>query len=108
MPVIVENLILHQGEDFSKTFIIKNSDKSLVDISSYSAYGYMAKYPESEDKIQFTVGITTSVSEIKISIANTITETIQHGRHYYNLFTISNNLIKKEREGEILVQPSIL
>lgn len=108
MSVIVENLVLHQGEDFSKTFTIQNSDKSLVDISSYSAYGFMAKFPESETKVEFTVGIVTASSQINISVANTITETINHGRHYYNLFTVSNNIIKKEREGEILVQPSVL
>lgn len=108
MSVIVENLILHQGEDFSKNFTIKNLDKSLVDISSYSAYGYMAKYPESEEKVEFTVGIVTTSSQINISIANTITQSIPHGRHYYNLFAQSNQLIKKEREGEILVRPSVL
>lgn len=108
MSVIVENLTLHQGEDFSKTFTLTKPDKSLVDISSYTAYGYMAKYPESQDKVQFTVGIVTETSQINISIANTITETIVSGRHYYNLFTVSNDIIKKQREGEILVSPSVL
>jgi hypothetical protein len=108
MSVLAENLVLHQGEDFSNNFIIRNPDKSLVDISSYSAYGYMAKFPESKEKIEFNVGIITSTSEIKISIASTITGKIPHGRHYYNLFTVSNNITKKEREGELLVQPSVL
>lgn len=109
MSVIVENFTLHKGEDWSKEFTIKNSDKTLTDISSYtSPFAYIAKYAESENKTELTVGIVTSESKLKISLANTITETLDSGRNYYNVFVNTGLQVIKIREGEIIVKDSIL
>lgn len=107
MSVIVENFVIHKGEDFSREFTERNIDKSLVNISSYDVSAYIAKYPESENITEFTVGITTATSKIKISLASTVTETLDSGRNYYNVFAISNSVKKKIREGEVLVRDSI-
>lgn len=107
--VIAENLLMQQGEDFSKSFILKNSDKTLVNISSYTASAYMAKYAGDATKYTFVVGITTNTSTINISMANTITSTLDAGRYYYNVFTIDGNSKKtKQREGSIIVNASVL
>lgn len=108
MSVIVENLVIHKGEDFLKTFTITNPDKSLIDISDASAEAFMAKFPEAVEKFSFTVGIITATSQIQISLASSITQNLTSGRNYYNLFIERNNTIKKEREGEILVKDSVL
>lgn len=42
--VIAENFTIQQGEDFTRDFILKNPDNSLVGISSYTASRYLAKY----------------------------------------------------------------
>lgn len=107
--VIAENLTLQQGESFEYSFVLKNPDNSLVGISSYTASSFMAKYAGDITKYPFTVGITTSTSTIKISMASTVTSTLDSGRYYYNLFTVDGDSKKrKQREGFILVNGSVL
>ncbi len=107
--VIAENFIIQQGEDFSRDFILKNPDNSLVGVSSYTASAYMAKYAGDSVKYAFVTGITTSTSTIKISMASTVTATLDAGRYYYNVFTVDGSSKKvKQREGNILVNASVL
>jgi hypothetical protein len=107
--VIAENFVIQQGEDFTRDFVLKNSDQSLVGISSYTASAYMAKYAGDATTYPFTVGIITSTSTIRISMSSTITSTLDAGRHYYNVFTVNGSLVKtKQREGSIIVNASVL
>jgi hypothetical protein len=109
MAVIAENFVLQQGEDFSRDFVLKNPDKSLVDISSYTASAFLAKYARDSTTFPFAVGITTNTSTIRISMASTITSTLDDGRYYYNVFTVDGSSVKqKQREGSIIVNSSIL
>jgi hypothetical protein len=107
--VIAENFTIQQGEDFTRDFILKNPDNSLVGISSYTASGYLAKYAGDVTTYAFTVGITTSTSTIRISMASTITATLNAGRYYYNVLTVDGSSKKiKQREGSIIVNASVL
>jgi hypothetical protein len=107
--VIAENFTIQQGEDFSRDFILTNPDKSLIGISSYTASAYMAKYAGDATTYTFTTGITTSTSTISISMASTITSTLDAGRYYYNVFTVDGSSKKvKQREGNIIVNASVL
>jgi len=109
MSVIAENFTIQQGETFSKDFILTNPDKSLVGISSYTSTGFLAKYAGDSTTYAFTVGITTSTSTIRISLASTITATLDSGRYYYNVFTVDGSSVKqKQREGNVLVNASVL
>ena len=109
MSVIAENFIIQQGETFSKDFILKNADKSLVGISSYTSTAFLAKYAGDTTTYAFTGGITTSTSTIRISLASTITATLDAGRYYYNVFTVDGSSVKqKQREGNVLVNASVL
>ncbi len=109
MAVQAENFIIQQGESFSKDFILKNPDQSLVGISSYTSTAFLAKYAGDTTTYAFTVGITTSTSTIRISLASTITATLDSGRYYYNVFTVNGDSIKeKQREGNVLVNASVL
>jgi hypothetical protein len=109
MSVIAENFIIQQGEDFSKDFVLRNPDKSLVGVSSYTSSAYMAKYAEDTKTYPFVSGITTSTSTIRISMASTITATLDPGRYYYNIFTVDgSSKKKKQREGSIIVNGSVL
>ena len=109
MSVIAENFTIQQGETFSKDFILKNPDNSLVGISSYTSTGFLAKYAGDTTTYAFTVGITTSTSTIRISLASTITATLDAGRYYYNVFTVDGGSVKqKQREGNVLVNASVL
>ena len=109
MSVIAENFTIQQGETFSKDFILTNPDKSLVGISSYTSTAFLAKYAGDSTTYPFTVGITTSTSTIRISLASTITATLDSGRYYYNVFTVDGSSVKeKQREGNVLVNASVL
>ena len=109
MSVIAENFTIQQGETFSKDFILKNPDSSLVGISSYTSTAFLAKYAGDTTTYAFTVGITTSTSTIRISMASTITATLDSGRYYYNVFTVNGSSVKeKQREGNVLVNASVL
>ena len=109
MSVIAENFTIQQGETFSKDFILTNPDKSLVGISSYTSTAFLAKYAGDSTTYPFTVGITTSTSTIRISLASTITATLDSGRYYYNVFTVNGSSVKqKQREGNVLVNASVL
>jgi hypothetical protein len=109
MSVIAENFTIQQGETFSKDFILTNPDKSLVGISSFTSTGFLAKYAGDSTTYAFTVGITTSTSTIRISLASTITATLDSGRYYYNVFTVNGSSVKqKQREGNVLVNASVL
>ena len=109
MSVQAENFTIQQGETFSKDFILKNPDSSLVGISSYTSTGFLAKYAGDSTTYAFTVGITTSSSTIRISMANTVTAALDSGRYYYNVFTVDGSSQKvKQREGSIIVNASVL
>jgi hypothetical protein len=109
MTVIAENFIIQQGEDFSKDFVLTNQDKSLVGVSSYTSSAFLAKYAGDATTYPFTVGIITSTSTIRISMASTVTATLDAGRYYYNVFTVDGSSVKqKQREGNILVNASVL
>jgi len=109
MSVIAENFTIQQGETFSKDFILKNPDQSLVGISSYTASAFLAKYAGDTTTYPFTTGITTSTSTIRISMASTITASLDSGRYYYNVFTVNGSSVKeKQREGNIIVNASVL
>ena len=109
MSVIAENFTIQQGETFTKDFILTNPDKSLVGISSYTSTAFLAKYAGDSTTYPFIVGITTSTSTIRISLASTITATLDAGRYYYNVFTVNGSSVKqKQREGNVLVNASVL
>jgi hypothetical protein len=109
MSVIAENFTIQQGETFTKDFILTNPDKSLVGISSYTSTAFLAKYAGDSTTYPFIVGITTSTSTIRISMASTITATLDSGRYYYHVFTVDGSSVKtKQREGNVLVNASVL
>ena len=109
MAVQAENFTIQQGETFTKDFVLKNADNSLVGISSYTSTAFLAKYAGDSTTYPFTVGLTTSTSTIRISMASTTTATLDAGRYYYNVFTVDASSVKqKQREGNVLVNASVL
>ena len=99
--VIAENFVIQQGEDFSRDFTLTNPDKSLVNISAYTASAYMAKYAGDTTTYSFTVGITTTTSTIRISMANTVTAALDSGRYYYPPYKFAHSQIRMKLEKAI-------
>jgi len=109
MAVPAVNITIEQGTDFEKTYTLRNSDFSVFDLTGYTAEAKIKKHPTSEISYDFSVGITSSLGEITISMASSITDTIPYGRHYYDILTteISSGKVSKAYTGMALINSSI-
>jgi hypothetical protein len=110
MAVPDVNITIEQGTDYVKTFTIKNSDNSVLDLTGYTSYAKIAKYPNATDATPFSVGIASTAGQIIISMANTITSTLDPGRHYYDVVIVSaggTGTVTKVFTGMALVNASI-
>ena len=104
----VNNLIIHKGTDFTKTFSdIVNEDGSPLGItSSYSGVSKLRKHSTSEDSFPFNVALDINEDTITISMASTITSTLPSGRCYFDILLASgeNSTTKKYISGTLIVQ----
>jgi len=109
MAVPVENITIEQGADFEKVYTLKNPDSSIIDLSNYTAIAKIKRHSTSTTSYDFNVGIASTVGQITISIAGTITDTIPYGRHYYDIFTTDTltGIVTKAYTGMALVNSSI-
>lgn len=109
MAVPVENITIEQGTDFEKTFIIKNPDSSIVDLTGYTIESKIKKHPESITSYNFSVGVASTSGSITISMASTIADTLSFGRYYYDIVSIedSTGKVLKLYTGMALVNSSI-
>lgn len=109
MAVPVENITIEQGTDFEKTYTIKNPDSSVVDLTGYTIQAKVKKHSESTQSYNFSVGISSAVGIITISMANTVTDTLTFGRYYYDIISTedSTGKVSKLYTGMALVNHSI-
>lgn len=107
MAVQAVNLTIEKGTDFENTFTLKNADGTPLDLNNYTAVAKLKKFPTATESTAFSVGITTATGQVKISMANTVTSSLDVGRHYYDVVRISSGSLKsKIVEGMILVNGS--
>lgn len=101
----VVNLNIEKGTDFEESFDVSNTDGSVLILSGYTAVSKLKKFPESSISTSFSVGITSSLGKVIISMGNTITSTLSPGRYYYDVIITSPNS-KKTRIVEGMVHVS--
>jgi hypothetical protein len=109
MAVTAINLTIEQGEDFEATFEVSNPDNTKVGLSGYTAVATLRKYPGSDVGYSFSTSLTISQGKVTIGMANTVTASLDSGRHYYDVFLINslgNGKRYKAVEGNIIVNPS--
>ena len=95
------NIVIPQGADFTEIFTSKESNGSLSNLNGYTASSKLKKYPSSPSSTDFTVGITTSTSEVSIAMTSGVTVTIKPGRYYYDVtLTSSSGGVKRMVEGQ--------
>lgn len=112
MAVPVVNLVIEQGTDFSRTFNLKKSDGSALDLTNYTFDVKMRKWNGSSGYISFatTYNATPSQGNLTISLTNTQTGIITSGRYNYDvvLRNVSGSNIKtKVITGQITVNSTI-
>ena len=109
MAVPEVNITIEQGTDYTQDFIIKNSDQSILNLTGYTSLAKIKKFPDATVSASFGVGITSSLGKITISMANTVTSSLDAGRHYYDIVIVSTatSSITKVFTGMALVNSSV-
>ena len=112
MAVPVVNLVIEQGIDFSKTFNLKRSDGSPLDLSNYNFSVKMRKWSGSAGFISFatTYNGDPTQGNLKISLTNSQTGIITSGRYNYDVIVANvgqNDIRTKVITGQITINPTI-
>ena len=107
MAVAAVNIVIDQGTDYQEVFTVNNPDGSPLDLTGYTGVAKIRKFPESATSTSFGVGIVSAAGQVVVSLANTITEDLKPGRHYYDII-ITSSAGKKTKvvDGMVLVNPS--
>lgn len=102
------NIVIEKGTDFAESFAIKNYDGTIVPLTGCTAVSKLKKYPESKVSYSFSTSINASTGEVIISMGNTVTNSLDPGRYYYDI-VITNADTSKTRvvEGTALLTPSV-
>jgi len=109
MAVPVINIVIEQGADYNEVFTVRNPDGTSLDLDGYTAFAAIKKYPSSPTFTSFSVGIVTAAGQVVLSVANTISTTLNPGRYYGSTFSESpENERKKLFDLSIIVNPSAL
>jgi len=112
MAVPTINLVFEQGSDFSKTFSLKKSDGSPLDLTGYNFDAKMRKWSGSAGHISFatTYNANPSQGKLTLSLNNSQTGIITGGRYNYDILVINtsqNNVKTKVITGQITVNPTV-
>lgn len=109
MAVPVVNIVIEQGADYSDVFTVNNPDGTPLDLSGYTSFATIKKYPSSPTFTSFSVGIVTAAGQVVLSVANTVSSTLKPGRYYGSAFSQSpTNKKTKLFDLSIIVNPSAL
>lgn len=112
MAVPVVNLVIEQGSDFARTFNLKKSDGSPLDLSSYNFSVKMRKWSGSAGFISFatTYNANPTLGNLTISLTNSQTGIITSGRYNYDVIvtnTSASNTKTKVITGQITVNSTV-
>lgn len=110
MTAYVSNIIISSGEDFDRTFTLKNPvNNSYLNLSTYSARSFLKKHPSSLNvTVKFNVTIVAPVNgELKLSLGSSITSLLKPGRYSYDILLDDGVKKKKVVEGSALVVAGI-
>lgn len=111
MAVPAVNLVIEQGTDFSRTFSLKRSDGSPLDLSNYTFDVKMRKWSGSAGYISFatTSNANPAAGRLTISLSNSQTGIITSGRYNYDILAenTTNSEISKVITGQITVNSTV-
>ena len=111
MAVYANNIVINSGESFSQPLTILDSNSPTpLDLNGYTALSMMRKHVDSSVKTaQFNVDIINpSDGLITISLASSVTSSIDEGRYVYDVLLISPSNYKSiVVEGSVLVRAGI-
>jgi len=115
MSAIPINFTIFKNTDFSVSINIRNSDNSLIDLSTYTVEAKMARNYTTTSKINLNaqvINATTGLIQLSLPDVTTNlvtgTDSLKLGRYVYDIMLIDSSSIKeKVITGVIEVQPSV-
>lgn len=109
MAVPVVNLRIDKGTSFEATFTVTQEDGSVFNLTGYSAAAKLKKHPTSSTSKSFSVTLTASTGEIKISMSSSVTSELAAGINNYDVIITNTftNKVSKVFEGMVTVYESV-
>lgn len=106
MPASIVNLTIEKGTDFEASFFVTGDDGEMLNLLYTTASAKIKKHPKAKKSFDFDVGITTSLGEVKVSMARTTTEELTSGRNYFDVFLENSqfNFVSRVVTGTIIVE----
>lgn len=110
MPASVVNLTIEKGTDFEASFYVTGDDGDMLNLLYTTASAKIKKHPTSKKSTEFVCGVTTSLGEIKVSMARTTTTELTSGRNYFDVFIQNSefNFVSRVVTGTIIVEDTNL
>jgi len=109
MAVPSVNITIEKGTDHASSFTITNADGTAYNLTNQSAVAKLKKFPSSTTSYSFSSSLIVATGKLTISMGNTVTNTLDPGRYYYDIVLTNSSTSKKTRviEGMALVTPSV-
>lgn len=105
---IKANLVIDQGTDFSATIDVVDSNGDVFDLTNYTAAAQMRKNYASSAATTFTCEDNGTGGQIVLSLASSITSSLEPGRYLYDVeITSTSNTITRVVEGIVTVTPGM-
>jgi len=102
----IVNLVIEKGTDFESSFFLTGDDGGPLNLLYSNAIATLKKYPSSPKEYPFNVGISTSDSEVNISMGRTMTATLPSGRNQFDIFIENTELdfVVRVITGTVIVE----
>lgn len=104
------NLVIDQGSDFETELYLLDQNKDSVDLSGFTANAQIRRwYTSASPAAEFTTSINTTNGILTLSLTNSQTSNLVHGRYVYDveLVNSSANVVSRIVEGIVTVTPQV-
>tara|TARA_B100000085_G_C18341045_1_gene430312 strand:+ start:171 stop:500 length:330 start_codon:yes stop_codon:yes gene_type:complete len=101
------NIFIDQGSDFAMTVDLTQSVGTL-DLTGYTARGSIKKTYSSTTKVDFTINVDVTDTELDISLSNSQTGAMKAGRYVYDIEIVSSSShVTRVLEGQLEITPRV-
>ena len=105
----LSNIYIDQGSDFSTVISLTDSNSDALNLTGYSALAQIRKtYGSTTIAATFTTVLTADSGQLTMSLADTITATMDSGRYVYDVL-LTDGAGDKTRvlEGQAILTPGV-
>lgn len=103
----VENIVIDQGQTFSFSLTLSNTDGTAKDLTDYTVTSQMRKSYYTSTATSFTTAKVDLTGEITISLSAAETSAIKAGRYVYDVEIASSVETLRILEGIVTVTPEV-